>query len=146
MSTDRISGGMLVVFSLLVIWQGSALPLGTFRQPGPAYIPILLALLLLIGGAFIAATGARAPKFSSIGWGERRHAVAILGACVVAVFGIERLGYRLTLVLLLSFLLKIVERRGWLLSASLAFVLAFGSFFLFYTLLRVPLPQGPFGF
>ena len=72
--------------------------------------------------------------------------MAILGACVVAVFGIERLGYRLTLVLLLSFLLKIVERRGWLLSASLAFVLAFGSFFLFYTLLRVPLPQGPFGF
>jgi len=28
----------------------------------------------------------------------------------------------------------------------LTFVLAFGSFFLFYTLLRVPLPQGPLGF
>jgi ATP/ADP translocase len=69
-----------------------------------------------------------------------------LAACIVTVFGIERLGYRLTLVLVLSFLLKVVERRGWLLTASLAFILAFGSFFLFYTLLRVPLPQGPFGF
>jgi len=146
MTTDRISGGALVIFSLLVIWQTSGLPLGTFRQPGPAYIPILLALLLLILGSFIVAMGGHAPKISSTRWTEWRHAVAILTACVVAVFGIERLGYRLTLVLVLSFLLKIVERRGWLLTASLAFVLAFGSFFLFYTLLRVPLPQGPFGF
>ena len=146
MTTDRISGGALVIFSLLVIWQSSALPLGTFRQPGPAYIPILLALLLLILGAFIAAMGGHAPKISSIHWTEWRHAIAILAVCIVAVFGIERLGYRISLVLVLSFLLKVVERRGWLLTASLAFVLAFGSFFLFYTLLRVPLPQGPFGF
>jgi hypothetical protein len=27
-----------------------------------------------------------------------------------------------------------------------AFGLAFGSFYLFYTLLRVPLPEGPLGF
>ena len=129
-----------------MIWQGSALPLGTFRHPGPAYIPILLALLLLIFGAFLAVTGGRARKFSSIRWTEWRPAVAILAACVFTIFGMERLGYRLTLVLVLSFLLKIVEQRGWLLTASLAFVLAFGSFSLFYTLLRVPLPQGPFGF
>jgi hypothetical protein len=32
------------------------------------------------------------------------------------------------------------------LSLALAFGLSFGSFFLFYTILRVPLPQGPFGF
>jgi hypothetical protein len=146
LTTDRISGGALVIFALLVIWQSSALPLGTFRNPGPAYIPILLALLLLIFGAFLAATGGRAAKFSSIEWSEWCPAVAILAACVVTVFGIERLGYRLTLVLVLSFLLKIVERRGWLLTASLVFVLAFGSFFLFHTLLRIPLPHGPFGF
>jgi hypothetical protein len=36
--------------------------------------------------------------------------------------------------------------RGWMLSLTFAFSLAFGSFFLFYTLLRVPLPLGPMGF
>jgi tripartite tricarboxylate transporter TctB family protein len=146
LTTDRISGATLIVLSLWVIWQTSALPLGTFRHPGPAYIPILLALLLLVFGAFLAATGGGAEKLTSVQWTESRHAVAILAACVAAVFGIERLGYRVTLVLVLSFLFKIVERRGWLLTASLAFVLSFGSFFLFYTLLRVPLPEGPFGF
>jgi hypothetical protein len=146
LTTDRISGGALVIFSLLVIWQSRALPLGTFRQPGPAYIPILLASLLLIFGAFLAATGSRAPRLSSIRWTEWRHVLAILAGCIFAVLGIERLGYRLTVALVLSFLLKIIERRGWLLTASLAFVLAFGSFYLFHTLLRVPLPHGPFGF
>jgi hypothetical protein len=146
LTSDRISGATLVIFSLLVIWQSSGLPLGTFRHPGPAYVPILLALLLLIFGALLAAMGGGAAKLSSIQWTEWRHGAAILAACSATVFGIERLGYRLTLVLVLSFLLKIVERRGWLLTASLAFALAFGSFFLFSTLLRVPLPQGPFGF
>jgi len=46
----------------------------------------------------------------------------------------------------LSFLVKVVEKRGWVLSLAFAFTLSFGSFFLFYTLLRVPLPEGPLGF
>lgn len=146
MTTDRVSGSVLVIFSLLVIWQSRLLPLGTFRQPGPAYIPVLLASLLLIFGVILVATGGRGPAFSTIRWSEWRHALAIFLACILAVFGIERLGYRLTVLLMLGFLLKLVERRGWALSAILSLVLAFGSFYLFHTLLRVPLPLGPMGF
>jgi putative tricarboxylic transport membrane protein len=146
LTTDRISGSVLVIFSLLVIWQSRFLPLGTFRQPGPAYIPVLLASLLLIFGVILVATGGRAPALSTIRWNEWRQALAIFLACILAVFGIERLGYRLTVLLMLGFLLKLVERRGWALSAILALVLAFGSFYLFHTLLRVPLPLGPMGF
>jgi hypothetical protein len=146
LTTDRISGTTLVIFSILVIWYATALPLGSFRQPGPAYIPILLAAILLLFGALIVATGGRAPKMSSIGWTEARHAAAILAACIFAGFGLERLGYRLTIVLVLLSLLRIVERRGWFLSSTLALALAFGSFHLFHALLRVPLPVGPFGF
>jgi hypothetical protein len=146
LTADRIAGGALVVFSLVVIWQSGALPVGTFRHPGPAYIPILLALLLFFFGALLAVTSRHAPKFSALQWTEWRHALAILAACIFAGFALERLGYRLTVLLILFFLLKIVERRGWLLGASLASGLSFGSFYLFHTLLRVPLPQGPFGF
>jgi hypothetical protein len=146
MTTDRISACALVVFALLVIWQSRHFPLGTFRQPGPAFIPILLALLLLMLAVFLAFTSRRAPLFSSISWTEWRHALAILAASVFSVFAIERLGYRLTVLLVLSFLVKLVEQRAWVLSLAFSFVLSFGSFFLFYTILRVPLPQGPFGF
>jgi Tripartite tricarboxylate transporter TctB family len=146
LTTDRVSGIALTLFSLLVIWQGRALPLGTFHQPGPAYIPIFLALLLLIFGVCLAVTGRRAPLLCSLSWTEWRHAVAILAACVFAVLGIERLGYRVTLLLVLGFLLKIMEKCGWLLTVTFALFLSFGSFFLFHTILRVPLPRGPFGF
>ena len=90
-------------------------------------------------------TSSRAPRLSSISWTEWRHAAAILAACVFAVFATERLGYRLTVLLILGFLIKVVERRGWAQTLVFAFGLAFGSFYLFYTLLRVPLPEGPLG-
>jgi hypothetical protein len=146
MTTDRLSGSVLFIFALLVIWESRHLPLGTFHQPGPAFVPILLAVLLVIFAVFVALTGGRSPLLSSISWTEWRHALAILGASLFSVFAIERLGYRLTVLLVLSFLVKVVEKRGWLLSLAFAFALSFGSFLLFYTLLRVPLPEGPLGF
>jgi hypothetical protein len=146
LTTDRLAGIVLVLFSLLVIWQARVLPFGTFRQPGPAYIPVLLASLLSIFGVFLAVTARRAPSFSSLSWSEWRHVLAILTACIFAALGMERLGYRLTVLLVLIFLLKIMEKCGWVLTASFSIALAFGSFFLFHTILRVPLPQGSLGF
>ena len=146
MTTDRVSASILALFALLVIWESRQLPLGTLHQPGPGYVPVLLASLLLFFAVLIVATAGRAPQVSSVHWTEWRHAAAILAACIFAGFAIERLGYRLTMLLLLFSLLKLVERRGWALSLTFAFSLAFGSFFLFYTILRVPLPQGPLGF
>ena len=146
MTSDRLLGIVLCGFGLLVIWESRSLPLGTFRQPGPAYVPVILASLLLIFGLCIALTSRNAPSLSSVSWTEWRHALAIMAACVFAVFAIERLGYRLTVLLILAFLVKFVEKRGWVLSLAFALSLSFGSFFLFYTILRVPLPQGPLGF
>jgi putative tricarboxylic transport membrane protein len=145
LTTDRVSGAVLVLFALLVILESRHYPLGTFRLPGPAFVPVLLAALLLIFGVLLVFTSSRAPRLASVSWTEC-HAGAILAACVFAVFATERLGYRLTVLLILGFLIKVVERRGWVQSLVFAFGLAFGSFYLFYTLLRVPLPEGPFGF
>ena len=146
MTTDRVSGAVLVLFSLLVILESRHYPLGTFRLPGPAFVPVLLASLLLIFGVLLVVTSSRAPRLSSVSWTEWRHAAAILAACVFAVLASERLGYRLTVLVILGFLIKVVERRGWVQTLVFAFGLAFGSFYLFYTLLRVPLPVGPLGF
>ena len=146
MTTDRVSGSALVLFAFLIVRESLHLPLGTIRQPGPAFIPILLALLLVLFGIGIVFMGSRAPLLSSLRWEGWRHALAILAASIFAVFALERLGYRLTMLVVLIMLLKLVEQRGWTMSLALAFGLSFGSFFLFYTILRVPLPQGPFGF
>ena len=146
MTADRLSASALVLLALTVIWETRQLPLGTFRQPGPAFVPVLLALLLLSLAVLLWFASGRAPLLSSISWAEGRHALAILAASLFSVFAIERLGYRLTVLLIVGVLVKFVEKRGWTLSLSFAAALSLGSFFLFYTVLRVPLPQGPLGF
>ena len=146
LTIDRIAGTILSLFALGVIWESRKLPLGTFRVPGPAFAPVILASLLLIFGVLIAATGAHAERFRSLRWEELPHAAAILAVCAFSALALERLGYRFTVLLVLVFLVKVVEKKGWLIAALFALAVSFGSFYLFYTLLRVPLPLGPWGF
>jgi hypothetical protein len=46
----------------------------------------------------------------------------------------------------LAFLILLLERRGLVLGLALSLGMAWGSFYLFDTMLRVPLPRGHFGF
>jgi hypothetical protein len=145
MTTDRVAGATLVLFGLVTIWESRAFPLGSLRRPGPAYMPAVLALLLIVFGIAVFAMGAKAPRLAAIGWTEWRHAVAIFGACAFAAWGLERLGYVLTMAIVLAFLLLVLERKGLVVSLIVTIVMAWGSFCLFDTLLRVPLPRSPFG-
>jgi hypothetical protein len=97
-------------------------------------------------GIIVVAFGGNSGPLSSLGWGEGRHAIAILGACVFAAMALERFGYRLTILLILVVLFGVVERKRPLLVGALSLALSLGSFYLFYNLLRVQLPRGPFGF
>lgn len=145
LTIDRAAGAALVLFAVGVLVESRALPLGSLRNPGPAYMPVVLALLLLVFGILLIAGGGRSPHLSATAWSEWRHAAAILGTCVFAALALERLGYRITTAVLLVFLLGLVERRRPVVTAVFALALTLGSFFLFATILKVPLPRGPFG-
>jgi hypothetical protein len=145
MTVDRAGGLALAVFALGVLWESRVLPLGSLRNPGPAYMPIVLGLLLLGFGVLVAVFGGTAERLAAVGWSEWRHAAAILVTCAFAALALERLGYRLTIFLALAFLLALVERRTWTTTAIFAVGFAAASFYLFATVLRVPLPRGPWG-
>jgi hypothetical protein len=145
MTVDRVAGVALVLIGLATLWESRAFPLGSLHRPGPAYMPVVLALLLIVFGVAVFAMGRGARTLREVGWPEWRHAVAIFAACAFAAWGLERLGYRLTMAMVVGFLLLALERKGWVLGIGLTLVMAWGSFYLFDTLLRVPLPRGPFG-
>ena len=145
LTVDRVAGAGLAVFAVFVLWQSRALPLGSLANPGPAYMPMALAALLLVGGLAIAVLGGETPRVGSLDFGEWRHAVAIFAACAFAALALERLGYRLTIMCVLLFLLGVVERKRVVITVVFAMAFAIGTFLLFDTLLRVPLPRGPFG-
>jgi hypothetical protein len=89
--------------------------------------------------------GGATPPARGISWSEWRHTVAIFGTCAFACLALERLGYRLTIFVALLFLVGAVERKRPLATAVFAAAMAAGTFALFDTLLRVPLPRGPGG-
>ena len=147
MTTDRVAGVGLALFAALVLeesWR-SRLPLGTLAMPGPAYVPALLAVALLLAGAVIAATGREAPQLAAAGWSEWRHVVAIVAACAFISLALERLGYRLTMAVACVFLVGVIERKSPVATVIFAVAMAAGTYWLFDTLLRVQLPRGPFG-
>ncbi|HTD89910.1 MAG TPA: tripartite tricarboxylate transporter TctB family protein, partial [Burkholderiales bacterium] len=78
-------------------------------------------------------------------WGESKRAVAILIACGVATYALERLGFRITMAAMLVFFLGVMERRHPAKVAAVALGFAFIAYYLFATLLRVPLPVSPWG-
>ena len=145
LTTDRVAGAALVLIGLIAAWESRRFPLGTIHRPGPAYMPTLLALLLIVFGVAVALMGSRSRHVSEVGWHEARHAVGIFAACAFSAWGLDHIGYRLTMAAVLVFLLLVLERKGVILTAVLTIAIAWGSFLLFDTLLRVPLPRGPFG-
>jgi putative tricarboxylic transport membrane protein len=148
MSVDRVSGIALAVLAIYVLEETVRykLPLGSLANPGPAYFPGVLGCLVLAAGIALTVLGGDGPRFASVQWREWRHALAILATIAFCALALERLGYRLTVFLALGFLVGTVERKSLAATFVLAAVLALGTFALFDTLLRVPLPRGPLGF
>jgi hypothetical protein len=109
-------------------------------------VPVLLALTLLVCSFAVIVGGAGSSSVRALSWIEWRHAVAILGACAFMALALERLGYRLTILIALLALVALVERKAWIPSAAFALGFSLGSHYLFNTLLKVPMPRGPFGF
>jgi putative tricarboxylic transport membrane protein len=147
MRIEHASGAALALLAAVVLeecWR-LRLPLGTLANPGPAYMPALLALALLVSGVLIVALGRDRATLAGAGWGEWRHTVAILAACVFVALALERLGYRLTMALACAFLLAAVERKGPVATILFSAGMAVSTYYLFDTLLRVQLPRGPWG-
>lgn len=146
MTIDRLSGAFLVLVGLFVVWERRVLPLGTSSNPGPGYVPLLLAILLIVLGAILIVRGKGAAAIRSVSWSEAPQAVAILGCCLFISLFMETIGYRLTMLVVMGFLFGVMERLKIWLALLLTFCFSFGTFWLFDSLLRVPLPRGGWGF
>ena len=142
---DVVAGIVIVLIALAVVWENRAYPIGSLAEPGPGYMPLLIAGALGVFGLLIALRGGTSPLFNTIDWSEGRRGVVMLVACGVAIFALERIGYRLTMIALLVFMLGVVERKRPVPTVLVAVSFAFLSYLLFATLLKVQLPRGPWG-
>ncbi len=146
LKSDQVSGLMLFALAICVWWLNRAFPVGSLSDPGPGYVPLLLAIAFGGIGLMIAVFGGRSAPLLAIRWPEASRAAVILIACAVATLALERIGYRLSIAIFLVFFLGVVERKKPLVVALVAAGFSLGSFYVIGDLLRVPLPRGPWGF
>src|SRR5256712_7741164 len=134
LTTNRVAAVALALLAVLVLFESRKLPLGSLHNPGPAYMPVLLALALLVFAILVGAYGGASRGLGAVGWAEWRHAAAILGTCAFAAIALERFGYRLTMAIALGFLIGVIERQGGFVTLTPALALPARSVPLFRTL------------
>ena len=101
--------------------------------------------MIAFGIALMAGTTV-SPPFAAIDWSDGGHAllVVIITAAAIALY--QRLGFLVTMSLLVFALLAIVERRNLLIAAAYSVCLTLFAYWLFGKALKAPLERGILGF
>ena len=145
LTRNRVAGLALVVIAVAIAWESWKLPFGRIGNPGAGFLPLVLAAALGVFGLLVAALDKGTPTWNSLSWSEAPRAAGILGATAFDAYFLERLGYRITVFIVALFLLLVMERKHPLAAFIAALVLSAGTYYLFSTLLKTPLPLSPWG-
>jgi len=144
--SDHVAGAAFVVFGIVVFALSGDLPFGRLSAPGAGMLPKLLIVLMIAFGIALMARATTSPPFAAIDWSDRGHALLVLIITAVAIALYQRLGFLVTMSLLVFALLAVVERRNLLLAAAYSVGLTLFAYWLFGKALKAPLEQGILGF
>jgi len=141
---DHVAGSAFVVAGILVFAMSGDLPFGTLASPGAGMMPKLVLALLIGFGLILTVRASESPPLAAIDWHDFRHAatVAVVSAVAIALYTV--IGFVLSVSLLMIVLLYFVERRSLWRTLVISLGVTVGSYYLFSTLLKSPLPPIPF--
>ena len=144
------AAALLATFALFIFesWQ---LSLRDTLGPGPGFFPFWLGVLGAVLAVFLLTQlhlnrvdlGTEALVFDRAGV---RNAVLVLVGLIVATALLDVIGFRLSMLLLIPYLLLVLGVRNWVTVGICAVAGSFGVYYVFFDLLKVPLPAGIFGF
>ncbi|MEN6440074.1 MAG: tripartite tricarboxylate transporter TctB family protein [Syntrophobacter sp.] len=144
---ERLFQLILLLLCMVYLYASLNTALGTIDEPGSGFVPSLL------GGAGMAValfnlinSLRKTTEGKEEGWS--RDGMLRMGACVVitilfiAIF--EVLGAIVSIFAAVFLMTKLLGAKGWLRPLLLATASALLSYFVFFSILEVPLPRGIF--
>jgi len=141
---DHVAGGVFIAAGALVFAMSGDLPFGTLASPGAGMLPKLVLGLMMAFGAIIVARAGESPPLAEVDWSNLRHAATVVVVSAVAIVLYTKIGFVLSVTLLLFVLLFFIERRSLWRALAVSIGVTVGSYLLFSTLLKSPLPPMPF--
>ena len=147
----QVASWTLLAICVLFAYESFQLSLRDALGPGPGFFPFWLGVL----GAALAVIllsqlhrdqvdlGAEALAFDRAGM---RSVVLVLVGLTAATALLEVVGFRISMLLLIVYLLIVLRARSRVAIAICAGAGSLGVFHVFFDLLKVPLPVGIFGF
>ncbi len=149
---DRFSSLFWFIVSVAVCIGSYKLDMGSFRNPGPGFLFFWCGIVLgVLSMMVLVKTVKRSKKipmerhekpFENVGW------IKILSVLVVlAVYGLilEWLGFLISTVFFIAFLLGSIESKKWYIIVFVSVASAVLSYALFELCLQARLPKGIFG-
>jgi putative tricarboxylic transport membrane protein len=148
---DQMSSIVWLLFAIYVGIESIRLPLGSFRDPGPGFLPLLVGIILGILSAvsfFQARTGKGSAPPTSWYPKERWKSLSrVLMALMVYAGVLEIIGFLISTFLFLVFLFRSgLESRSWFWAIGGSALASFACYAVFDLWLRTQLPKGFLGF
>lgn len=146
---DYISGLVLLGFAVVLLFAARKLPLMGQYGPSSGFFPTILSGLLALVSLMIIIrawwqnrnikTSQETPKV--LGPDKKKYFL-YLGLVFAFSLFFAQLGYTLSMVLFLGFILKYVEKQSWKTTFGIIIISGLVSYYFFVKFLDVSLPEG----
>jgi putative tricarboxylic transport membrane protein len=148
---DKLSGLFWLIISIIVCVESIRARVGTFKNPGPGFLPLYAGvalgafaiILLTIGTLRKRVEGKITNPFQGVHWQKVILVIVPLFAYTIFLFW---LGYLITTFGLMVFLFGVRERSKFWVEIMIALFTVSASYIVFDKWLGIPLPSGIFGF
>src|SRR5262245_29953256 len=133
---DHIAGAVFVAAGAAVFALSGDLPVGSMGMPGAGMLPKLVLALMMAFGLILIVRAGESPPFAELSWTELPHALRVVAIAAVGIYAYTRLGFLITMALVLFLLTALVERRPVLLAAGFSIGVTVLAYLLFMNLLK----------
>ncbi len=147
----QIAGVVFLLMAAFIAWESLELKFYTYIGPGPGFFPFWLAMVLgVLAVLMILQATFRRPDPMPADFFASRAGYLRVGAIVLALTAttalMDILGFQLTMLGTIIFLLFALGRPSLIVTLLVSVAGSFGCFYLFDRWMKVPLPTGFFGF
>lgn len=146
---DQMSSLLWLGFAFYICIESLRLPLGSWRDPGPGFLPLgsgiglaILAITAFFQARFRAEEKTRKGWYSQERW---KSLLVILGVLFGYALFLDFLGFLISTFLLLVMLFRFVEPQRWVVAIGGSALASIASYIIFEVWLKTQLPKGILG-